>query len=63
MSEDIIPILSTVIMVAIGMTIVLAVGSYLAFRLRDLRKRRKDREAKKKQEVGPRYLERYYPQD
>ena len=56
-----IPILSNVVLVATGVTIVLAVGSYVVYRLRDLRKRKKDNEAKKKQKVGPIYFERYYP--
>jgi len=62
MGVDIIPILSTIVLMAIAMTIVLAVGSYMVFRLRDLRKRRKDRDAKGKQKVGPKYFERFNPE-
>ncbi len=58
---DTIPILSGVIMVTTGVTIILAVGSYTLYRFRELRKRRREREAKKEQKPGPKYFERYYP--
>ncbi len=61
MRVDIIPILSTIVLLAIAMTIVLAVGSYVVFRLRDLRKRRRDRDTKGKQKSGPKYFERFNP--
>ncbi|MCH7761937.1 hypothetical protein IIA15_11155 [candidate division TA06 bacterium] len=57
-----IPILSNVVLVATGVTIVLAVSSYAVYRLRDLRKRKKDREKKKEQKGGPKYFERFYPE-
>lgn len=58
-----IPILSGVIMVATAVTIVLAIGSYIVYRLRELRKRRKESEAKRKHKEGPRYFERYHAPD
>jgi hypothetical protein len=61
MRVDIIPILSTIVLMAIAMTIILAVASYVVFRLRDLRKRRRDRDVKGKQKSGPKYFEKYNP--
>jgi hypothetical protein len=61
MRVDIIPILSTIVLLAIAMTIILAVASYVVFRLRDLRKRRRERDVKGKQKAGPKYFEKYTP--
>ncbi len=51
---DIIPILSTIILVATLVTLVLAVGSYLAYRLRESRRPREAARAEK-----PPFFRRY----
>jgi len=58
---ELIPVLSTVVLVAILITLVLAVASYTVFRLRDIRKRRKDSSAKDGQKTGPKYFKRHSP--
>ena len=58
---ELIPVLSTVVLVAILITLVLAVASYTVFRLRDVRTRRKDSEAKSGQKTGPKYFQRHSP--
>lgn len=58
---DAIRILSTVVMVATGATIVLAVSSYMVYRLRDLRKHKKENAAKSEQKGEAKYFTRYYP--
>lgn len=58
---ELIPILSTIVLAAIAMTIVLAVGSYVVYRLRDIRTQRRESEAKREEKGGPKYLERYRP--
>lgn len=59
MELDLIPILSTVILATTIVTIVLAVGSYLAYKLRDKRRARSAAEAT---DAGPpRIFRRYRP--
>lgn len=58
-----IPILSGVIMVTTAVTIVLAVASYTVYRLRELRKRRKETSAKGEQEWKPKYFARHHPEE
>lgn len=56
MQIDLIPILSTVILATTIVTIVLAVGSYFAYKLRDRRRaRRRPRTASEPQRVFRRY--------
>jgi hypothetical protein len=56
-----IPILSTVVMVATGVTIVLAVASYVLYRLREVRKKRREVRVKKNLQVQQKYFDRYVP--
>ena len=58
-----IPILSGVIMVTTAVTIVLAICSYTVYRLRELRKRKRESEAKRKQEWEPKYFTRFHPEE
>ncbi len=58
---ELVSILSTVVLVAIMITLVLAVASYVVYRLRDIRKKKRDSEAKKGQKVGPKYFDRHSP--
>ena len=59
MDIDLIPILSTIILATTIVTIVLAVGSYAAYKLRD--KRRARRRAAAPVEEAPRPFRRYQP--
>ena len=56
-----IPILSTIVMVATGATIVLAVASYVLYRLREIRKKRREVRTKEDRDGEQKYFERYYP--
>jgi hypothetical protein len=56
-----IPILSTIVMVATGATIVLAVASYVLYRLREIRKKRREVRTKEERDGEQKYFERYYP--
>ena len=60
---DFVPILSNIVLIATGVTIVLAVGSYVVFRLRDLRKQKIDHKRKKEEKTGPKYFTRYFPEE
>lgn len=56
-----IPILSTVVMVATGATIVLAVASYVLYRLREIRKKRREGRVRSEQDPQHKYFDRFYP--
>jgi len=56
-----IPILSTIVMVATGATIVLAVASYVLYRLREIRKKRKEGRIRQDRDSEQKYFDRYYP--
>jgi hypothetical protein len=56
-----IPILSTVVMVATGATIVLAVASYVLYRIREIRKKRRQGRIEQDRGNEQRYFDRYYP--
>lgn len=58
---ELIPVLSTVVLIAILITLVLAVASYTVFRLRDVRKRRRESDAKGSDKSGPKYFKRHSP--
>jgi hypothetical protein len=58
---ELIPVLSTVVLVAILITLVLAVASYTVFRLRDVRKRRRESSGKEDEKAGPKYFKRHSP--
>lgn len=58
---ELIPLLSTVVLIAILITLVLAVASYTVFRLRDVRKRRRENSAKEGKPSGPKYFQRHSP--
>jgi hypothetical protein len=60
MEIDLIPILSTIILATTIVTIVLAVGSYAAYKLRD-RARARRRAAAPSPEAAPRPFRRYRP--
>ena len=51
-------LMSTVIMVSFIVTIVLALGSYLAYKVRE---RRRPRTARRPEDDAPVYFERFYP--
>lgn len=56
-----IPILSTIVMVATGATIVLAVASYILYRLREIRKKKKEGRIRQERDTEQKYFDRYYP--
>jgi hypothetical protein len=60
MEIDLIPILSTIILATTIVTIVLAVGSYAAYKLRDKRRARR-RAAAAVEEAPQRLFRRYRP--
>lgn len=59
MELDLIPILSTVIMATTIVTIVLAFGSYAAYKLRDKKRARVNRRAPGDEEAAPPVFRRY----
>ncbi|MAE95109.1 MAG: hypothetical protein CL910_10650 [Deltaproteobacteria bacterium] len=59
MELDLIPILSTVIMATTIVTIILAFGSYAAYKLRDKKRARVNRRAPMEDEVPPPVFRRY----
>ncbi len=59
MELDLIPILSTVIMATTIVTIVLAFGSYAAYKLRDKKRARVNRRAPSEEEAPPPVFRRY----
>ena len=59
MEIDLIPILSTVIMATTIVTIILAFGSYAAYKLRDKKRARVNRKTIKEEESAPPVFRRY----
>ncbi len=59
MDIDLIPILSTVIMATTIVTIILAFGSYAAYKLRDKKRARVTRKAPADEEAPPPVFRRY----
>ncbi len=59
MEIDLIPILSTVIMATTIVTIILAFGSYAAYKLRDKKRARVTRHASAEEEAPPPVFRRY----
>lgn len=59
MELDLIPILSTVIMATTIVTIILAFGSYAAYKLRDKKRARIKRHAPEEEEAAPPVFRRY----
>ena len=61
MEVDLIPILSTIILATTIVTIVLAVGSYAAYKLRDKKRARRKVSAPEEEEEPLRPFRRYEP--